>query len=108
MIKTVQIEGAPDMHPEHPVHDAADLASGKIDMLSLPVSKHHVEVFDMMDQDARCKYESLYSDLASLVKAGKAYVLSNSRSVLSRPDGSTGWYKYVEWTEFDTTGILGA
>lgn len=108
MIKTVQIDGEPDTHPEHPIHDASDLASGKVDLFQLPVSKHHVEVFDMMDCDSRSRYESLYSELAAMVKAGKAFVLSNSRSVLSRPDGSTGWYKYVEWTEFDTSGILGA
>ena len=108
MIKNIQIAGEPDLHPEKPMHDAYDLASGNIDASALPVSSHHVGVFDLMDESQRKEYEKTYVDLAEKAKAGKVIVTSNARETLVRPDGSTGWFKYLEWTELDTSEILGA
>ena len=59
-------------------------------------------------EDDRARYTKLYKDLAPLVKAGKVFMTVNSREVLTRSDGSTGWFKYLEWIEFDTSEILGA
>ena len=109
MIQNVQIDGEPDKHPEKPVHDAYELATGQFDALSkLPVKEHHVFVADLMDEGQRSEYEKLYLELMDKSKAGKIYIASNSREVLTRPDGSTGWFKYLEWLEFDTSEILGA
>ena len=108
MIKNIQISGEPDTHPEKPVHDAYELASGQVDLSSLNIKGHHVEIFDMMDADGKRAYEDLYSTLLAKSKEGKIIVNSNVREVLTRADGSTGWYKYLEWTEFDTSEILGA
>lgn len=108
MIPNVQIVGAADTHPEKPVFDARQLASGQIDLMQLPIKESHVEVFDLMEKDDRARYTKLYKDLAPLVKAGKVFMTVNSREVLTRSDGSTGWFKYLEWIEFDTSEILGA
>lgn len=108
MIPNVQINGDPDLHPEKPVFDARQLAQGQIDLMQLPVKESHVEVFDLMDKDERERYTKLYKELAPLVKAGKVFLTVNSREVLTRADGSTGWFKYLEWIEFDTSEILGA
>jgi hypothetical protein len=108
MIKNVQITGDPDTHPEKKVHDAYELASGQIDITKLGIAEHHARVFDLMDADDRSEYEKLYIELLNASKEGKILISSNSREVLSRPDGSTGWFKYIEWTVFDTSDILGA
>ena len=108
MIPNVQINGDPDLHPEKPVFDARQLAQGQIDLMQLPVKESHVEGFDLMDKDERERYTKLYKELAPLVKAGKVFLTVNSREVLTRADGSTGWFKYLEWIEFDTSEILGA
>ena len=108
MIPNVQIQGDPDLHPEKPVFDARQLAQGQIDLMQLPLRESHVEVFDLMDASERVRYMKLYKELAPLVKAGKVFLTVNSREILTRSDGSTGWFKYMEWIEFDTTGIIGA
>lgn len=108
MIPNVQINGDPDLHPEKPVFDARQLAQGQIDLMQLPIRESHVEVFDLMDRDERERYTKLYKELAPLVKSGKVFLTVNSREVLTRADGSTGWFKYLEWIEFDTSEILGA
>lgn len=108
MIPNIQIQGEPDAHPEKPVYDAGQLAAGKIDLDKLAVKDHHVKVFDLMDPDECKEYGRLYKDLCSKAKAGKIFIVANTREVLTRPDRSTGWFKYLEWTEFDTSNILGA
>ena len=107
MIRNVQITGAPDAHPEKPVYDAYDLASGNIDITKLRVKAHHVKVFDLMDEKDRESYEELYTDLLRRSIEGKIVISGNTRETLTKPDGSTGWYKYLEWSEFDTSEILG-
>lgn len=108
MIPNIHIHGEPDTHPERHVHDAYELATGKIDLSKLNVKEHHVRVFDLMDPKQREEYENLYVDLSMLVKKGCVLVSANTRETLSRTDGSTGWFKYLEWTEYDTSEILGA
>ena len=108
MIPNIQIQGDPDTHPEKPVHDAYELASGQLDVLNLNAKAHNARVFDLMSTDERTEYEKLYLELLKKSKEGKIYISSNTREVLTRPDGSTGWFKYLEWTEFDTSDILGA
>ena len=107
MIPNVQITGAPDTHPEKPIYDAAQLAARQIDLSKLDVSEHHVRVFNMMSKGDREAYESLYVNLCRQAKEGKILIVSNTREVLQNPDGSTGWFKYLEWTRFDTSNILG-
>ena len=107
MIRNIQIQGDPDLHPEHPVHTADELASGKLDLSALDVKKHNVRIFDLMDPGQCEEYEKLYVDLAREVKTGRIYIAANTRETLSRSDGSTGWFRYVEWTEFDVSKILG-
>lgn len=108
MIPNIQISGAPDPHPEKPVYDASELAAGKVDLTGLAVTKHQVKVFNLMDDLERKNYEELYLDLIQKSKAGKILISSNVRETLHNSDGSTGWYKFIEWTEFDTSEILGA
>lgn len=108
MIRNIQITGEPDKHPERPVHDAYELASGQIDLSKLKVKEHHARVFNLMSREDRHSYEKLYSELMQKSCEGRIVISSNSREVLTNPDGSTGWYKYLEWSEFDTSEILGA
>lgn len=108
MIPNIQITGEPDAHPEKPVYDAGQLAAGKIDLSRLDVAEHCVRVFDMMSEEDRSAYGKLYVELCQLAKEGKILIVSNTREVLQNPDGSTGWFKYLEWTRFDTSKILGA
>lgn len=108
MIPTVQITGDPDMHPEHPVQDAYQLASGQVDLSKLRIKSHHTRVFDLMSAESRDEYDKLYVELSDKVRQGKILISGNTRETLTRPDGSTGWFKFVEWTEFDTSEILGA
>jgi hypothetical protein len=108
MIPTIQIVGEPDLHPERPIHDAHELSTGQIDINKLKAKNHCTRVFDLMSKDERQEYESLYVELLNKSREGKILVSSNTREVLQRPDGSTGWFKFLEWTEFDTSEILGA
>lgn len=108
MIPNVQITGEPDPHPEKPVNDAYELASGQVDLNKLKIKGHHSVVFDLMSGESREEYDRLYKELLEKSREGKIVVSSNSREILTRPDGSTGWFKYLEWTEFDTSEILGA
>lgn len=108
MIPNVQIQGEPDPHPEKPVHDAYELASGQVDVLKLKAKEHHAKVFNLMVDSERSEYEKLYLELLNKSKEGKIYISSNIKEILTMPDGSTGWFKYLEWTEFDTSEILGA
>ena len=108
MIRNVQIEGEPDSHPEKRMYDAYELATGQIDLTKLKAKSHSVKVFDMMSASDREEYEKLYVLLMNKSKEGKIIISSNTREVLSRSDGSTGWFKFIEWTEFDTSEILGA
>lgn len=108
MIPNIQIKGEPDTHPEKTIHDAYELANGQIDLSKLDIKDHCVRVFNMMSEDDRKAYEKLYKELHVKSKEGRILISSNTRETLHNPDGSTGWYRYLEWTEFDTTGILGA
>ena len=108
MIPNVQIEGEPDTHPEKPVHDARELANGQVDLTTLTATRHNARVFDLMSPEDREEYSKLYLDLFNRSKEGKILISSNIREVLTRKDGSTGWYRLIEWTEFDTSEILGA
>jgi hypothetical protein len=62
----------------------------------------------MMSAEDRDAYGKLYVELCRLAKEGKIFIVSNTREVLQNPDKSTGWFKYLEWTRFDTSKILGA
>ena len=108
MIPNVQITGEPDLHPEKPVNDAYELASGQVDLNKLKIKDHRSVVLDLMSQSDRDTYDKLYKELLEKSREGKIVVSSNVRETLTRPDGSTGWFKYLEWTEFDTSEILGA
>lgn len=108
MIRNVQIEGEPDKHPEKRIYDAYELATGQIDLSKLKAKSHFVRVFDLMLEDDRNEYAQLYIELMNKSKEGRIIVSCNTREVLTRPDGSTGWFKFLEWTEFDTSEILGA
>lgn len=108
MIPNVQCTGEEDTHPEKPVYDARQLADGQIDVTQLTVKASHVAVYDLMDEEQREAYAKLHTNLLALAKAGKVYVTVNSREILTRADGSTGWFRYLEWIEYDTSEILGA
>lgn len=108
MIPAVLIEGEPDTHPEKPVHDAYQLATGQIDPSSLTVKSHNVRVFDLMDGNDRTEYERLYVELLEMSRQGRILILGNARETLVMPDGSARWFKFLEWSEYDTSGIMGA
>lgn len=108
MIPTVQIKGEPDSHPEKPVYDARELAAGQVDLSGLQIKAHNTRVFNLMDTQQCKDYEILYMQLMTKAREGKILISSNIREVLQNKDGSTGWYKLLEWTEFDTSEILGA
>ena len=63
MIPNVQIVGAADTHPEKPVFDARQLASGQIDLMQLPVKESHVEVFDLMGRPVWSTTQTGRSDM---------------------------------------------
>lgn len=108
MIPNVQIDGEPDTHPEKPIHDAYQLATGQIDPSSLTVTAHNVRVFDLMDRNDRKEYEKLYVELMGKSRQGRIFIVGNTRETLVMPDGSTRWFKFLEWSEYDTSDILGA
>lgn len=108
MIRNIQITGEADNHPERPVYDARQLAEGQVDVSSLDVTAYHIEVFDLMKAEDRAQYGTLYVKLTSLAKQGKIVITTKRTDILNRPDGSTGWFKILEWAEFDTSKIVGA
>lgn len=63
-------------------------------------SGYHVEVFDMHSANGRRKYERLMVSLNEKTQARTATVLVHDRKMLSRKDGSAGWFNYIEWAEF--------
>ena len=65
------------------------------------VAGHFVRVFDMHDAKERKDYEKTISDLFVKVQTAKAQVWQNDRQMLRREDGSSGWFVYLEWSEFE-------
>lgn len=108
MINNIQITGDPDTHPEKPVYDARSLALGQVDMTTLNILAHRVATFDLLNKEDVARYENLYKQLLDLAKSGKILISTNIREKMVLADGSNTWMRLLEWTEFDTSEIIGA
>lgn len=61
---------------------------------------HKVQIYDLHDPKSRKAYEKNFRVLIQGVQAGTHQIWDNERQLLIRPDGSQGWHRYVEWSEF--------
>lgn len=61
---------------------------------------YHTAVFDSQVEKDRKAYAKLVLDLYRRGQMRTASILCNERQVLTRKDGSTGWFNYLEWIEF--------
>lgn len=64
------------------------------------IDTYSADVFDMHSAEDRARYSGLMLDLFPRIQAGSCIVWRNELQVLSRPDGSTGWMRYLEWSDY--------
>ena len=64
------------------------------------ISGYKTEVFDMHDAKSRAAYNKRMLDLSQRAQVGTVRLLAHDRCVMSRKDGSTGWFGYLEWMEY--------
>lgn len=82
---------------------AKELEEGRISLEQgkvVDVSDYRVEVFDLHLTKDRKSYASTMRDLIVKAQTGRARIVLNQRECLSRKDGTTGWFAYLEWMEF--------
>lgn len=73
------------------------LNAGKV----VKLTGYETKVFDMHDAKQRAAYSKLMLDLSLRMQTRRAQVLANDKQVMTRKDGTTGWFRYLEWMEFD-------
>lgn len=84
--------------------DASDLSAGDARLDSgrvVRLSGYETRIFDMHDTKQRAAYSRLMRDLAVRQQTGRVRMLVDDRQVMTRKDGTTGWFRYLEWMEFD-------
>ena len=64
------------------------------------ISGYHTEIFDMHETKDRNAYAKRMLDLSVRAQAGTVRILINDRQVMTRKDGTTGWFNYLEWMEY--------
>ena len=67
---------------------------------TVKISDYRVEVFDFANAKDRTAYAKRVKDLLAKMQVGRARIVSNSRNVLTRENGSTGWFGCLEWMEY--------
>ena len=64
------------------------------------ISGYKTEIFDMHAAKDRAAYNKRMLDLSRRAQLGTVRILVHDRHLLSRKDGSTGWFGYLEWMEY--------
>lgn len=67
---------------------------------TVKISDYRVEVFDFANAKDRTAYSKRVKDLLAKMQVGRARIVANSRNVLTRENGSTGWFGCLEWMEY--------
>ena len=65
------------------------------------LSGYETRIFDMHDSKSRKAYSALMLDLSVRQQTRQVHILVNDRQVMTRKDGTTGWFRYIEWMEYD-------
>lgn len=73
------------------------LNSGRV----VKLTGYETKVFDMHDTKQRAAYSKLMLDLTVRQQTRRVQILADDRQVMTRKDGTTGWFRYLEWMEFD-------
>ena len=68
------------------------------------ISGYKTEIFDMHVAKDRAAYNKRMLDLSRRAQIGTVRILVHDRHLLSRKDGSTGWFGYLEWMEYTRDG----
>jgi hypothetical protein len=55
----------------------------------------------MHDGKQRAAYARRMLDLSERVQLGTVRILVHDRQLLHRKDGSSGWFGYLEWMEYE-------
>ena len=79
------------------------LEEGKMKALQgriVKISGYHTEVFDMHVAKERNAYNRRMLDLSKRAQLGTVRLLVHDRQTMSRKDGSSGWFGYLEWMEY--------
>jgi len=64
------------------------------------ISAYKTEIFDMHSSKDRAAYNRRMLDLSKRVQTAQVRILVHDRQVLTRKDGSVGWFGYLEWMEY--------
>lgn len=67
---------------------------------TIRISGYKTEVFDMHDSKSRAAYNKRMLELSQRAQLGTVRLLVHDRGIMSRKDGSTGWFGYLEWMEY--------
>lgn len=75
---------------------AMRLKAGKV----VRLAGYKTEIFDIHSAKDRKAYDKRMADLMQRIQVGRVRILQHDRQVLSRKDGSSGWFIYLEWAEY--------
>lgn len=64
------------------------------------LSAYNTRIFDMHSAKDRSAYDKCMMDLSVRAQVGTVRILAHDRQVMSRKDGSSGWFMYLEWMEY--------
>lgn len=77
-----------------------EIIDGVVAGRSIAIKRVKVEIFDLSDPKQVKRYEKLWKEL--LNKQTRMEVVVEARKdLVHRPDGTSYWMKYVEYTEFE-------
>lgn len=81
-----------------------DIVSGrdlvKYDKIPVKISEFHTEVFDMMSEKDRKRYEDRMLELVKGIQSSECVIWKNDLQILS--DGkSQKWMRYLEWARYE-------
>lgn len=92
----------------HVLPKASEMKDGD-DMLEagriVKLTGYETRIFDMHDSKQRNAYSKLMLDLMVRQQARRVSLLVDDRQVMTRKDGTSGWFRYLEWMEFDWADV---
>ena len=72
---------------------------------SVKIKGHHVVIFDLEATKDRKAYETLMPKLMVGIADQTITLHVTERHILTRKDGSQGWFIYLEYSEFELTDV---
>lgn len=81
-----------------------DIVTGRdmvrYDRIPVRIKTFHAEVFDLMSDDERKRYEDRMTGLVLGIQKSECVIWKNDLQIISTKDGQH-WMRYLEWAEYE-------